>query len=333
MKGVKLVSFFITVCLLLLLLTACGGLGNDTALTVNGIPISLEEYDMVSGALRSDVLLYYTEKFGETDFSNSFWSRSYGKSESTPAEKLRELTIKKLTENHIILSLAKKEMLISDDTYSGILKDMERENADRADKLQGNAPIYGVAQFTAKEYYEYVLSNCSVSLRNNIANDLTDAQLEAFYEEKKGELYKVPPVLLCKQIFIGGDVSDSREKGNNVLKLIKEGADVDAAAKAFKLTSSEESYDLSLIRTLSVRLPAVSAAISEMEPGEVRLIEEFSDFYIIKVIKKSKDEYIDYREVITDVKTALALERLNENVSAKANKAKIIVNESALKEK
>ena len=323
MKGFwgRIISVFACVAVLLCL-AACDKFSADTVLRINGTDIGMEEYRIVMASVRSETVLYYSEKYKETDFGDSFWNKSYGKGEKTPAKRLKERTNEKLTENRVIFDWAVQEGLIKDSSFGYIVADMERENKERAQKIQNGQAVYGVSQFTAEQYYDYLVSNCSVEIRNIIAQKLTDSEIKDFYDKNKDELYLNPPVFECKQAIVKGDKS----RADGIMKAIEEGTPLGKAAALEGVTVEEVTYDFSQIRTLSLELPSVSSALEEMKKGEIRLVQEYDDYYIVQVEDKKQNGYVPLNNALSNVQTALALERFDTQVAAKCKKAKISVN-------
>lgn len=303
-------------------LVACEKFSADTVLKINGTDIGIEEYCLVMGTLRSETVLYYSEKYGETDFGDLFWDKSYAKGEKTPAQHLKMLTNEKLTENHIILDWAVQSGLIKDSTFNYVKSDMERENAERAQKVQSGQAVYGVAQFTTQQYYDYLVSNCSVDLRNLVEKKLTDNEIEDFYEKNKDELYRQPAVFKCKQAVVTAD----KNRADRIMKSINDGVPLGKAATVEGVAVTDVTYDLSHIRTLSIQLPSVSSALEEMKKGDIRMIQEYADYYIVQVEDKKQNGYVPLSSALSNVQTALAIEKFDTKVAEKCKKAKISVN-------
>ncbi len=189
------------------------------------------------------------------------------------------------------------------------------------------------ARFSMEDYYDYVISKCSVELRNIAMNNLFDDDINSYYEKNKDEMFCRPYTFECEQVFLE-DYSDSDElkaAANRILKAAESGADFKSAVSSEKLSLTAEKYDMSLIRTLSIRFPAITEALGIMNSGDVRVVEEKPNAYILKVTSKSEKAYIPPDEVSENVKTYAALEKFDTSVKEKINEIKCNINKRNLK--
>ena len=312
---------------------ACSCKGSDIVMTIGKTNVGKEEFQMVMSALRNEVIVYYSENHNETDFSESFWNRKYGSKEKTPIELLREKTCDKIKENHAILKMAKDKNIIPDDSYEYIRKAFNSENSSRSDKYGSNQTIYGVTRFSMEDYYDYVISNCSVELRNIAMKDLSDSEISEYYEKNKDEMFCKPYAFECEQVFLEGysDSDEIKAAAKRIVKSAENGADFKSTVSSEKMTLTTEEYDMSLIRTLSIRFPAITEALGSMNKGDVRVVEEAPDAYILKVISKSEKAYIPLGEISENVKTYAALEKFDSAVEKEKKETKCKVNKGNMK--
>jgi len=162
MKKVNYVFLLVTLIVVLtFFISACKKSGE--VIETKTVEYSKEEYELIMSSLKNEAILYYSKNYNETDFSDSFWDKKYNETEKNPKEYLNEITYEKIKENHAILSMAKKEKIIPDDNYEYICKSF-KENTSQ-NKEGSSKTSYGVTSFSLMEYYDYIISNCSVNLR------------------------------------------------------------------------------------------------------------------------------------------------------------------------
>lgn len=318
MKKVKCVFLSVTLIIVLtFFISSCKNSG-DVVETKNE-QYNKEEYELIMSSLKNDAILYYSENYNETDFSDSFWDKKYNETEKTPKEYLNKITCEKIKENHAILSMAKKEKIIPDDSYEYICKSFKETTLHN--EVGNSETSYGVTSFSLMEYYDYVISNCSVGLRNKIAEKLTNEEIQNYYDENKDEMFLKPYVYDCEQVYIEGynDLYDLQEKAERILNAVKDGENFKETIKKEGFSQSEEQYDMSMIRSLSIRFPNIIKAIDKMSQGDIVLVEEDSNAYILYVVKKSPKEYYELNDVLENVRTYKALEKFNFEVEKEMN--------------
>lgn len=313
MKKVNYVFLLVTLIVVLtFFISACKKSGE--VIETKTVEYSKEEYELIMSSLKNEAILYYSKNYNETDFSDSFWDKKYKETEKTPKEYLNEITYEKIKENHAILSMAKKEKIIPDDNYEYICKSF-KENTSQ-NKEGSSETSYGVTSFSLMEYYDYIISNCSVNLRNKIAENLTDEEIQNYYDENKDEMFLKPYIFDCEQVYIEGysDSSNLQEKSEIILNAVKGGKDFKETVRREGLSLNEEQYDMSMIRSLSIRFPNIVEALDKMKQGDIKLVEENSNAYILFVVKKSPKEYLPLNDILENVKTYKALEKFNSEV-------------------
>ena len=288
----------------------------DYILKIDETEVPKEEYHIVMSSLKDETMMYYSKNYNETDFSKSFWEREYPSSSITPIEYLNEKTIEKIKENHAILNMAKKEKLIENDSFEFIYRMFEEENLDRSQNQQNEEEIYGVSSFTIEEYYEYLISNLSVNLRSILYENLTEQEIDSYYEKNKDKMFCEPSIYECEQVFIEG-YSESSEIKNTVQKIVdkvKQGEKLENLVYNQGVTLNKVEYDMSQVRSLSIRYPTIIEALGDMNVGDVKLIEESPNAYILKVCSKSNKKYVPLEKVKENVKTYLSMEKLDTKI-------------------
>lgn len=327
---IKRLSNFILSTLLIfaivLLSSSCQN--SNYILKIGETEVPKEEYRIVMSSLKDETMMHYSKNYNETDFSKSFWKREYPSGSITPIEYLNEKTIEKIKENHAILNMAKKEKLIENDSFEFIYRMFEEENLDRSQNQQNEEEIYGVSSFTIEEYYEYLISNLSVNLRSILSENLTEQEIDSYYEKNKDKMFCEPSIYECEQVLIEG-YSESSEIKNTVQKIIhkvKQGEELKNLVYNQGMTINKVEYDMSQVRSLSIRYPLIIEALNNMDVGDVKLIEDSPNAYILKVCSKSDEKYIPLEKVKENVKTYLSMEKLDTKIRKSVSETKYKIN-------
>lgn len=302
---------------------------SDYILKIDETEVPKEEYHIVMSSLKDETMMYYSKNYNETDFSKSFWKREYPSSSITPIEYLNEKTIEKIKENHAILNMAKKEKLIESDSFEFIYRMYKDESSDRSKTNQNDEEIYGVLSFTIEEYYEYLISNLSVNLRTILSEELTEQEINSYYEKKKDVMFCEPTVFKCEQVLIVGYSESSKIKSmaQKIADSVSKGEDFEKLVYNQKMTLNKVEYDMSEVRSLSIRYPAIIEALGDMNVGEVKLIEASPNAYILKVSSKSDKKYIPLEKVKENVKTYLSIEKLDTMIKKSSMEMKCKINQ------
>ena len=73
----KRVLTLVLLCMISMLI-GCQKEGKKVVLQIDGIPVSQAEFEMAMSEHRTDVILYFGENYGETQFDTGFWTKAYG---------------------------------------------------------------------------------------------------------------------------------------------------------------------------------------------------------------------------------------------------------------
>jgi peptidyl-prolyl cis-trans isomerase C len=161
---------------------------------------------------------------------------------------------------------------------------------------------------TEKELTEISRKDIVISnyIEKKIAPSVTvsDEEVKQFYDENKGQLGEEPQVK-ASHILIGVDAAaepedkaKAREKDETLLKELKGGKDLAAAAKADSTCpSKEQGGDLGFFGRGQM-VPAFEQAAFALQPGEISdVVETQFGYHIIKVTEKKDAEAPDFDEI------------------------------------
>lgn len=182
---------------LILLLGGCGKeerlMGSDTVedgtylLTVDGYGVTEEEFLMFLRDQKAVAANYFWVNY-EMQPDEGFWEREADG--TTPIEFARERALEAAVQAKEEFILAAERGILEYQDYNGMMDDMEKENADRADKKEQGDAFYGISEFTPFTYYQYLNGNIRAELEHSQEeySKPTKAQLREVYEANKENL-------------------------------------------------------------------------------------------------------------------------------------------------
>ncbi|POP34615.1 hypothetical protein C3B58_01935 [Lactonifactor longoviformis] len=154
-----------------------------TALTVNGYSVAEEEFQMILSDYRSKVYSLYSS---DEIHKESFWITEYDG--ETPLKKIEGLAVEHLVRNKTIQKLSEKRGLTKKFSYSDIIEETKKENAERKQAYDSGQAVYGMRSYEIDDYYKYLYSNMEAALivdliKNTI--EVTEEECKTYYEEHK----------------------------------------------------------------------------------------------------------------------------------------------------
>ncbi len=155
-------------------------------LTINNDSVSKDELEFYMKASRSDAILRFTSD-ALSSADKDFWETE--QNGITPAEYLLEIAVENLKNDRALFAECEERGLCEKLSYEKIIKQMNAENASRAEKLKNGEPVYGVTEYTVVSYYDYLKSNLQIALREKLENEgiikEDDVKLKHYYNQIK----------------------------------------------------------------------------------------------------------------------------------------------------
>lgn len=159
------------------------------SLAINGTDVEQEEYLRVMNNEIYGVTQQFTSEFG-AKIDQEFWEKDFnGK---VPSRVLADSTIEKLKSLRAVYELAKEKGYVDSAGYRDLLTRFEKENKSRQEKVEKGEAVYGLSEFTLDLFIEYEMDAIQKAYCGDLNNEgmqLTDAEIEAYYEEKKALLF------------------------------------------------------------------------------------------------------------------------------------------------
>ncbi len=314
-------------------------LSSDTivVLAINGIPVVKSEYELIENKCKSEVIQKIKQE-QKINFDQNFWTRK--DFNPSPAQVLKQETLKALVKIKTEQNLAKKNGLISDFSYLGLLDNLKQENERRLIAIKNNQVIYGPRNYSLENYYDYVISNLIIKLKNYLEQKkfkLSDTDLKLIYERNKSEFrfkdkFKIVRISIINKDFkrLKGEKSQRIKKiADTILNQIK--------TNSFDATSFKNNQIEIRIDTLSDK-PSDFVALEGEKPAELSLLAqeikmengikqvelENGNFEIYHIVQQTAGKLKSFESVKNAIKSR-ELSRMYENYISELASEAIIV--------
>ncbi|MDQ0877376.1 hypothetical protein QFZ77_006035 [Paenibacillus sp. V4I3] len=320
--------------------------GEATVFTVNGEPVSKDEFLNVMPGLRANVFSYFVQKYGVTD-SAKFWTTTF--QGEIPIEVLKQKTLDKLKRIKTEQIVMKSNGIASDISYSGFLDNLKAENERRKKAVEKKQVIYGPQQFDATGYYDILHGNRMEELKNKLADkelSSNEEEIKNAYDENKETMYKKIDSIKYEKIVIpfldekGNPSPDKKKIAASMAAKIKEdtnkGLKFEDIVSAYKkqdksdIEYKELEFNESTYKSDSRIYKQLTIKLDELKNGQISdVIEENASFNIVKVLEKSIPSYKTLDEVREQVKKKLADNKYDEFINKLVHESKLIVDNKA----
>ncbi len=132
------------------------GVPEGAVLTIDGYPVTAEEFALFLNDRRAATASYFYKEHG-AEVDQGFWDREYGG--LTPNRYARQTALDELMPAKMESILLKERGLLEDVSYGALMAEMERTNAERAEKIAAGEVVYGLSEYKPLEFYFYTRSN------------------------------------------------------------------------------------------------------------------------------------------------------------------------------
>ncbi len=176
--------------------------GAGAVLTVDGYGVPVEEFQLFLLDERALTAAYFGQKYG-AEIDAGFWDREFDG--QTPNQYAREAALQELVRAKTEAILLKERGLVDDISYEALMADMERTNAERAEKLKTGEIFYGLTQYDSATYYAYVRAQRWGKLTRSQMTFYTPTleELRTFYNDNPG-YFTTLPSYLCQFVYADG---------------------------------------------------------------------------------------------------------------------------------
>lgn len=314
-----------------------------TVATVNGVEISFGELKNEMQRNRSDTLQYFQDTYNADTDSSEFWSTDFDG--QTPTQYLRQLSLTKVASYKLQQQLAYDHNIIANYSYQDFLDAMEKENADRAQKVENGEAIYGPQSYDIDTYYDYTFSNMVIALKDRLSQEggilyADDVTLKNYYEQIKEQQFKKVDTASYKVYSIAFDTGSgiyayTKDQATQMISAVRdiilrsynETSAVPAAYPEVEITDLQLSDENANSVYKSDQI--LYEQSQQLQPDEVS--EVFEDMYYIRVLKCYSREsagYKTYEDVVDAVRSMYNDEKYDKYIEQLCNEHPVEKNEN-----
>lgn len=298
--------------------------------TVNGIPVTVEEFRLAMDQHRAMVIQDYTENHG-MNYGGDFWAPQPGG--DGPLERLKQLALEDLVRTKTVECLAAELGLVERTGFSAMREAMRNENKSRAENAQSGRVVYGALAFTEQTFYDYYYTNLEIQLKNALMNGvlaLDEQDCEDYLRQHPEEFQRYYLRFELLSIPHGGDRVGASGAAEQAFSAVMGGASFQAAALLGGSVSEEEITDENL-RSYAKYEEGIFTLLDGLEPGETEGPFDWNgQFVIVRCIQKGGRGEKPLDEVKGDIEVALSTQRFQAYLEEQIAAAKIDIHETVL---
>lgn len=185
-------------------------------ITVDGCPVPQEEFMLFLMDQRALTAAHFGQEYG-AEIDEGFWSRDFDG--QTPNEYAREAALQELLTAKMETILLRERELADDISYEALMADMEKTNAENAQKLESGEVFYGLTEYDAATYYVYIRSQRWGELLRSQADYSapTTDDLKEVYRDFP-DYFTSLPVYTCQFVYEDGSVEELAVSAETVHK-------------------------------------------------------------------------------------------------------------------
>lgn len=313
-------------------------------MTLNEQKISKEQYELIMNSNIANTVNYFKQTYN-LDYSKSFWTTKI--KDETPLDYIIKATVKDLTLISIQNELLDKYKINSYSSYSEFLKLLDKENKRREEAVKNKQVIFGPKKYGEREYYNYLLSNNLIKLKDLLVKDetikVTDDILKDYFSKNPNivtqsfDTIKISKITLTYVDSKGNVNKDLKNKNLEILNAAKskldKGADFSTLAKEINLDKNvlTQTFDDSTARMDSKLNELVFNTVQKLNPGQTSdVLDENGAYSILKIEERVKAPLKTFEESKEQVKARYVDEKFEELINKNVSTAKVEYNAKGL---
>ncbi len=222
--------------------------------------------------------------------------KAAGRGQDIPPSQLRRLALERLIDDKIFeKEVARQKLSVSKDELDHYVKRIMRANKVDEENFVASLSRQGL---TPEEYRDNLRKEI---LKQKLINQavkkqvvVTDSEVSEYYKNHKQQFTNIAKVTF-RAIFLTVDPKAGlsagnvvRQKGENLLQKIKEGADFAEVAKEYSQGPGADQGGLLGPLEAADLLPAMRQALAELNPGQVSQVLQIPQgFVIMKLVERT----------------------------------------------
>jgi len=310
---------------------------------VNGVPISIAEYNRAIRLNKSQVIHYFQSTY-HAEQTEQFWTTAF--QGEIPAEMLKKKALEESVRIKVRQVLAKERGALQEVSYPGFMKQLQQENKRRAEAISNNQVVYGPAQYDEDNYFEYVMTNATLAVKQQMQQAVlqqNESLPKQFYEQHKTERYQTPGLVKIQRIsrsFLDSNQHIDSSLQQKVKRQLEEaaaqlqsGSEFEGIAAAYNPqgTALELTIHLGDERR-NARSPIAQAA-AKLPLGAIsQIIEENGSYHLLKCIERVEPNAVSlpYEQVKEQVLQDLIQHEYESMIHERMTTAVVQVNDTQM---
>ncbi|OMC80616.1 hypothetical protein BK125_02070 [Paenibacillus odorifer] len=256
----------------------------EMLLTFNGQEATAAEFNWHLQMNRALIVDYFKQTYN-ADYSKDFWSAYY--SGENPMQKWINTAQTQLLTKRMELQLAQEAGVVTDISFEGFLKEMERENNRRSQAAANKEVVYGPLHLEAQAYFSYYMSNLEEAtieaMRSNGSIVISDEQVKLEYAANLIAKYSLPGTIRLEWATLPfGPETEYKDQQKALERMEKlhaiatataatdsSGTGFQDQAKEFGVNVGEVKITSASRRTAALENPKVLLTAEQLAPGEI----------------------------------------------------------------
>jgi len=276
--------------------------------------ITKEELEFYKNEEKSNVQNYFTKTYN-ISLSDADWNKALNG--EVPNDKLLEYALENCIDTKVLFALAYELGLSEYVDYDDFQTALSAENASREEAVAAGEIVYGVINFSAREYLGHLRTKLENEIKTALSSEKEDAlyisedEIKQYFEENQEEWLFNGTTLYVTELQIPKDDESAKELAVFLKKQLELGTGIDGLSDIEKesiveiereFTASSYSQDMSACYE-------VRSAADEMAVNEIRILKIDSTYSVICLKEKVVDIQKAYQEYSIRIKEVLLSEK------------------------
>ncbi|MFK7694328.1 hypothetical protein [Paenibacillus sp. HJGM_3] len=286
--------------------------------TVDGVPITEQEFRWALDGQRATVIDYFHRTYG-AEYDSQFWKTDFNG--ENPGAMVKKRALDETVVSKLELELAKRYGLIQGTSYDDLLGEMEKENKRRAAAVKAHQPVYGPVRLDESAFMNDYMSKLRNALKEKLSENErkpTGEALRRHYEQLKDTLFVKEETVRFQKAAVSyreartGTSTDERKEAAKKLlsrmkQLVDQGksmkeavAQLQSGSESVAVRYSEEELNRDTAGSYFKTRPALYSALTgDMKAGDTSPVFDEAaqgEFVLIQVTVREATGYQSYEE-------------------------------------
>lgn len=302
--------------------------------TIDGCKVTEAELKFFMEEKESDVRNFYQTQYNIT-LAGNLWREPIDG--ITPENYLKDNAYKECIKTKSLFLLAKENKLVDFVDYNDFLKTVKKENENRALSVKKGEIVYGIINFTPKEYLGHLKTELETNLIKSLSQKdkdplyITEEEIREYFNSNKEEWSENSTTTKVWDIYSSKEKGDSKSLLLELREQLSSDKNMDERIKIINNVKeihfterifTADSYNEDLYSCMEVRTRADQMQVNEVST----ILESEKEYHMVWVLDRQTDEEKAYKAYESRLKEALLHERFNQYLEDYQSSLNIVVN-------